>query len=249
MAMWYWSVAILFWQLSIDHIVNGQCKRCGFAKTCLRHPSLPFDSLPYPTRTICRRVRTYVRSVNHVTTKRKEVDHILWVWGSVPRALRTRWSPANIRIWGPHDSGFIAYSEGAFHLSELTGQTIPVVMRISLLITTIELDQSKPKYSCTKEMGFQQNLLGKSYFIVKMTAPAMARPTSSDVWKVLKTFHSGERIHKVADSYAGFTGHVWMEAVSERKMLRIQKYPDTCGPGLSHASLSQSSFIVDWPCR
>ena len=63
MAMWYWSVAILFWQLSIDHIVNGQCKRCRFAKTLLRHPSLPFDSLPYPTRTICRRVRTYARSV------------------------------------------------------------------------------------------------------------------------------------------------------------------------------------------
>ena len=63
------------------HIVNVEYKRCGFAKTRLRHPSLPFDSLPYPTRTICRRVRTYVRSVNHVTTKRKEVDHILWVWG------------------------------------------------------------------------------------------------------------------------------------------------------------------------
>ena len=77
MVMGYWSVAILFWQLSIDHIVNVQ-----FTKTRLRHPSLPFDSLPYPTRTICRRVRTYVRSVNHVTTKRKEVDYILWVWGS-----------------------------------------------------------------------------------------------------------------------------------------------------------------------
>jgi len=57
--------------------------RCGLAKTRLRHPSLPFDSLPYPTRTICRRVRTYVRSVNHVATKRKEVNHIPWVWGSV----------------------------------------------------------------------------------------------------------------------------------------------------------------------
>ena len=98
MAMRYWSVAIPFWQLSIDHIVNGQCKRRGFAKTRLRHPSLPFDSLPYPTRTICRRVRTYVRSVSHVTTKRKEVDHILWVWGSVPRALRARGSPA-IKLW------------------------------------------------------------------------------------------------------------------------------------------------------
>ena len=37
-------------------------KRCGLAKTRLRHPSLPFDSLPYPTRTICRRVRTCVRT-------------------------------------------------------------------------------------------------------------------------------------------------------------------------------------------
>ena len=80
MVMWYWSVAILFWQLSIDNIVNVQCKRCGFTKTRLRHPSLHFDSLPYPTRTICRRVRTYVRSVNHVTSKQKELDHILWVW-------------------------------------------------------------------------------------------------------------------------------------------------------------------------
>ena len=54
-------------------------------------PSLPFDSLPYPTRTIRRRVR----SVNHVTTKGKEVDHNLWVWGSVPRA---RGSPAIIQL-------------------------------------------------------------------------------------------------------------------------------------------------------
>ena len=29
-------------------------------------------------------------------------------------------------------------TKGAFHLSELTGQTIPVVMRISLLIKTIQ---------------------------------------------------------------------------------------------------------------
>ena len=59
--------------------------RCGLAKTRLKHPSLPFDSLPYPTLIICRRVRTYVRtyvcSVNHATTKRKEVDHIPWDMG------------------------------------------------------------------------------------------------------------------------------------------------------------------------
>ena len=53
-----------------------------FSALNLRRPSLPFDSLPYPTRTIRRRVR----SVNHVTTKGKEVDHNLWVWGSIPRA-------------------------------------------------------------------------------------------------------------------------------------------------------------------
>ena len=55
MVMGYWSETLLFWQLSIDHIVNVIYKRWGLAKTRLRHPSLPFDSLPYPTRTICRR--------------------------------------------------------------------------------------------------------------------------------------------------------------------------------------------------
>ena len=62
MVLEYWSVAILFWQLSIDHIVNVLYERCGLTKTRLRHPSLPFDSLPYPTRAICRRVRAYVRT-------------------------------------------------------------------------------------------------------------------------------------------------------------------------------------------
>ena len=38
---------------------------------------------------------------------------------------------------------------------------------------------------CTKEMVFQQKLLEKStFFIVKMTGPAMVRPASSDFWKV-----------------------------------------------------------------
>ena len=60
------------------HIVNVEYKRCGFAKTRLRHPSLPFDRPPtLPVQS----VDAYVPSVNHVKTKRKEVDHILWVWG------------------------------------------------------------------------------------------------------------------------------------------------------------------------
>ena len=36
-----------------------------------------------------------------MTTKRKEVDHNLWVWGSVPRALRARGSPAMIKLQAP----------------------------------------------------------------------------------------------------------------------------------------------------
>ena len=58
-----------FWQLSIDHIVNVQYNRCGLAKTLSRHPSLPFDSLPYPTLTICRRVRTLGQSRDYQTKR------------------------------------------------------------------------------------------------------------------------------------------------------------------------------------
>ena len=39
-------------------------------------------------------------------------------------------------------------------------------------------------------------------------------------------------MQKGADSPAGFTGYMWTEAVSGKKKLRIQKYPDTCGGGL-----------------
>ena len=62
-----------------------------------------------------------------------------------------------------------AQTKAPFHLSELTGQHIPIVMRISLLIKTNHLDQSNPKYYAQKEMVFQQNLLEKAYFIVKMS--------------------------------------------------------------------------------
>ena len=44
---------------------------------------------------------------------------------------------------GHHIKGFCDL--GAFHLSELTSQTIPVVMRISLLIKTLQPDQVNPK--------------------------------------------------------------------------------------------------------
>ena len=68
-------------------------------------------------------------------------------------------------------------------MSELTGQSIPVVMRILLLIKTIQLDQSNLKLIiCTKEMVFHQKLLKKPIHC-KMTGPAMVLPASPDFWK------------------------------------------------------------------
>ena len=58
-------------------------------------PTPPVQSVDAYVRKYVRRyVRTDGRSVNHVTTKRKEVDHNLWVWGSVPRARGARGSPS-----------------------------------------------------------------------------------------------------------------------------------------------------------
>ena len=51
------------------------------------------------------------------------------------------------------------------------------------------------------------------------------------VHSVFKIFHSGERIQKVTDSYAGFTRYRRTEAVSGKNKLRIQNYPDTWWTG------------------
>ena len=72
-------------------------------------------------------------------------------------------------------------TKGVFHLSELTGQTIPVVMRISLLTfltKTLQPDQSNPKVH--QGAGFSAKLLEKAYFIFKLTGRAIVRPASSD---------------------------------------------------------------------
>ena len=57
-------------------------------------------------------------------------------------------------------------------------------MRISLLIKTIQPDQSNTKIIYTKETVIQQKLLEKAYFIVKMTGLVMVWPASSVFWKV-----------------------------------------------------------------
>ena len=65
--MWYWSVAILFWQQSIDRIVNGQFY--GFAKTRLRHPFLPFYSPTLPVQSVDAYVRTLGQSRDNQTKR------------------------------------------------------------------------------------------------------------------------------------------------------------------------------------
>ena len=56
-------------------------------------PFLLIVSPTLPVQSVHEYVRTYVRSVNHVKTKRKDVDRILSVWGSLPRALCVHGSP------------------------------------------------------------------------------------------------------------------------------------------------------------
>ena len=57
--------------------------------------------------------------------------------------------------------------KGAFHLSELTGQTLLAVTRISLLIKTIQPDQSNPKYYARNRWFFSKNSWEKPISLLK----------------------------------------------------------------------------------
>ena len=57
-----------------------------------------------------------------------------------------------------------------------------------------------------------------------------------------KKFHSGEWNQTVADSYVGFTGYVWTDAISRKKKLRIQKW-SALDP------ISRSPFLPSWHLR
>ena len=94
MVMWYWSVAILFWQLSSDHIVNVQYKRCTCGHAWDTPPLLLIVSPTPPVKSVDAYVRTYVRLVNHVKTKRKEVV-IFYEYGALSHArFALRGSPS-----------------------------------------------------------------------------------------------------------------------------------------------------------
>ena len=93
--------------------------------------------------------------------------------------------PLRLLAWGPvkHKVQMHFGLRGAFHLPELTGQALPVVMRISLLIKTTQPDQILK--SMKEGDGFSSKTLGKTYFIFKMTGQATVRPVSSDFRKGL----------------------------------------------------------------
>ena len=86
-----------------------------------------------------------------------------------------RWDPGTLSLY---------QTKGTFHLSELTGQTIAVLIRISLVIKTIQPDQILN--SVREEGGFSANTLGKSRFhlLTDWFGINFVRPASSHKWKV-----------------------------------------------------------------
>ena len=68
-------------------------------------------------------------------------------------------------------------------LSELTGQAIPVVRRISLLIKTIQPDRWNPEWHTRRKSFFSKNSRKKPISFIKLTGLSMVRPASSDFWK------------------------------------------------------------------
>ena len=76
-----------------------------------------------------------------------QFQHIVIVWRLFVRDFQ--YSRRSCWLWNE--------PKGAFHLSELTGQTIPVVMRILLLIKTFQPDPSNPKYYARRRWFFNKN--------------------------------------------------------------------------------------------
>ena len=58
----------------------------------------------------------------------------------------------------------LTVSKDAFHLSELSGQTIPVILRISSFNQNYPVRPVRCQIACSKEIVFQQKLLEKSIF-------------------------------------------------------------------------------------
>ena len=59
------------------------------------------------------------------------------------------------------------------NLSEMTGQPIPIIMRILVLIKTNRPDQSKAKHYTQRKSFFSKNPLENAYCILKMSGSAL----------------------------------------------------------------------------
>ena len=97
MVLGYWSVAILFWQLSIDHIVN-------VLKSYIKDVDLPrhaWDTPPFllivfptpPVQSVDAYVRTYTRSITWQPNEKRLT--IFNEYGALSRynSLRAGWKP------------------------------------------------------------------------------------------------------------------------------------------------------------
>ena len=93
-------------------------------------------------------------------------------------------------------------TNGAFHLSDLTGQTIPVVMKISILIKIFQSDQSNPKqYAFFFSKTSWKKPISYSKWLVWPSSGFKSKQFWGN-WQVSEThdFYKGERLvtsHKV----------------------------------------------------
>ena len=86
-AIWSWDTGqwpSCFDSCQLTILWMSNVKDVDLARHALDTP--PFLLIVSPTPPV-QSVDAYVRSVSHVTTKRKEVDHNLWVWGPAMMAF------------------------------------------------------------------------------------------------------------------------------------------------------------------
>ena len=94
--------------------------------------------------------------------------------------------------------------------SNLPVHTYPTNIRI--ISVTQDSSGSIGNWACVEVV------IWNTIFTVQLTlAYSNLASTRFPVHSVFKNFHYGERIQKVADSYAGFTGYVWTKAKTGEK--------------------------------
>ena len=78
------------WDLMLTHIVNVQYIRCGLPRNAWDTPPFLWTVSPTPP---VQSVDAYTRSITWQPNEKRLYNHILWVWGSVPRTLRRMEAP------------------------------------------------------------------------------------------------------------------------------------------------------------